>query len=237
MVEPDDSPTPSTALPDGPAPGAWRVHTLVAGLPVAWAAFHLWEQWAAFGGREAWAARMLATSVGPAALVAELALGVLPALVWVALTLRLRGSQPEALRLAMAEDRALARRLGLLTAACSWVFMGWLLHHATWLVAPRLLRGADPWASWVALRGQLGTWAHAVGYALGLTGLAVHTWSALPRLAVAYGWVWTPEGRRAARLSGAILAIGLFLLYAQLAGWHAAGRGTVWSIDPPTSSP
>jgi hypothetical protein len=211
----------------------WRAHELVGGLPVAaWAAFHLYEQWAAFAGREAWLARMARTSHGALAVAIELGVAVLPALAWVGLDLALRARSPEpaALRSAMAEDPELARRLGLLARACSWVFFGWLAYHAGWLWAPKLAAGGEPLLAWVALRDGMGRWPHAILHAVGLTAFAVHLWAAAPRIAIALSWVDSPEGRRAARLSGFVVALGVVLLYAQLAGWHAAARGTLWSI-------
>ncbi len=217
---------------EGTALRAWRAHELLGSVPIAlWAGFHLWEQWAAFGGRDLWLERMARTSHGALALAVELALAILPALAWVALELRLRAqrSEPEALRFALAEDREAARRLGLLARVGSWVFFGWLLYHAAWLWLPKLSAN-EPLLAWVALRDRLGTWPHAIAHAIGLTAMTVHLSAAAPRLAIALGWVSSPEGRRAARLSGLIVALGLLFLYAQLAGWHAAGRGTLWSL-------
>lgn len=210
----------------------WRAHELIGSVPIAlFAVFHLWEQWPAFAGRDAWLARMAGTSHGALALVVEIAV-LLCALAWIALEarLRVRRSEPEALRLAMAEDPEVARRLGLLARACSWIFFGWLLLHAGWLWLPKLTRGAEPMLAWTAMRDGMGTWPLATAHALGLVAMTVHLWAAAPRLAVALGWVASPEGRRAARLSGLIVALGLAILYAQLAGWHAAGRGTLWSL-------
>lgn len=212
---------------------AWRAHELLGSLPIAlWAGFHLWEQWPAFAGRDAWLARMAQSSHGALALAIEIVLAVAPALAWIALDLRLQiqRSEPEALRLAMAEDPEVARRLGLLVRAGSWIFFGWLLYHAAWLWLPKLTTGGEPMRAWIAMRDGMGTWPHAIAHAVGLTAMTVHLWAAVPRLAIALGWVGSPEGRRAARLSGLILALGLVLLYAQLAGWHAAGRGTLWSL-------
>lgn len=212
---------------------AWRAHELLGSVPIAlWASFHLWEQWAAFAGRDVWLARMTQSSHGTVPILVEIVLAIAPALAWVALELRLRmqRSEPEALRLAMAEDPEVARRLGLLARASSWVFFAWLLFHAGWLWLPKLTSGGEPMLAWIAMRDGMGTWPLAIAHAIGLTAMTVHLWAAAPRLAIALGWVGSPEGRRSARLSGLIFAIGLFVLYAQLAGWHAAGRGTLWSL-------
>ncbi len=211
----------------------WRAHALLGSVPVVvWAGVHLYEQWSAFAGRDAWSARMAVTSHGALAIATELALIVIPALAWIALdlTLRARSPEPAALRVAMADDPEAARRLGLLTRACSWIFFGWLVYHAGWLWAPKLLEGEEPLVAWVTLRDGMGTWPHAILHAVGLTAFAVHLTSSIARLAIALSWVSSPEGRRAARTSGLILALGLFVLYAELAGWHAAGRGTIWPI-------
>lgn len=212
---------------------SWRARELAGSVPViAWAAFHLWEQWPAFAGRDAWSARMASTSHGPFAIAAELALGIAPVLAWMALdvALRVRGEEPTELRHAMAEDPEAARRLGLLARAAGWLLALFVLYHAAWLWLPKLTSGSEPLRAWTALRASLGTWPHAIAHAVGLTALAVHVWSTAARLPILLGWAETPETRRAARLSGLIVAAGLLLLYAQLAGWHAAGRGTVWSI-------
>src|SRR5690606_33834954 len=111
-----------------------------------------------------------------------------------------------------------------------WIFFAWLVYHAAWLWLPKLTAGAEPARARIALRDELGTLLHATPHAVGLTALGVHLAAAVPRLAVALGWASAPEGRRAARLSGLVLAVGFFVLYAQLAGWHAAGRGTVWPL-------
>ncbi len=211
----------------------WRAHELLGIVPVAvWAAFHLYEQWAAFAGRDAWVRRMASTSHGPLAIGVELVLIVLPVVAWVGLdvALRRRGAEPASLRSAMAEEPEAARRLGLLARVCSWIFFAWLLYHAGWLWAPKLLNGSEPLLSWVALRDGMGRWPHAILHAVGLTAFAVHLWASAPRLVIALDLVDSPEGRRAARLSGLIVALGFFALYAELAGWHAAGRGTLWPI-------
>lgn len=219
------------ARDDEDVPAAWRAHALVACVPIAWVIFHLWEQWAAFAGRDAWVARMSTTSIGGGAILGEVLGGVLPIVLWIVLELRLRRREPIALRFAMAEDPALAQRLGLVTRAASWLFAMWALYHAGWLWAPKLVGDVEPLRTWVVLRNELGTWPHAVAHAIGLTALAVHVWAAIPRAAIAQGLADRPESRRAARVSGLILALGIVVLGAQLAGWHAAGRGTVWSME------
>lgn len=211
----------------------WRAREILGGVVIlVWAGFHLWEQWSAFGGRTAFVTRLSATSHGPMAIAVEFALGILPVLAWVVLELRLRtsGSEPADLHRAMAEDVELARRLGLLTRVGTYVFFAWLLYHVGWLVWPKLAQGSEPLRTWVQLRDGMGTWAHAVPTAVGLTGFALHVWAALPRVGVVLDVARTPEMRRALRLSGLILALGFVLLYAQLAGWHAAGAGTIWSL-------
>jgi hypothetical protein len=214
------------------SPTAWRVHELLGLAPAVWALFHLWEQWPAFAGRDDFVVRLSATSHGAAALAAELLLGLAPAVAWIGLEVSLRrsGPEPEDLRLALAEDEALAERLGLLARVASWVLFGWLLYHAAWLWAPKLLEGSDPIRTWQRLRDGMGTWAHAVPHAVGLTAFAVHLWAAVPRAAVALGGAGAVTNRRALRLSGLVVALGLALLWAQLAGWHAAGAGTVWPM-------
>lgn len=198
-----------------------------------WAIFHLWEQWPAFRGREPFVERLARTSHGSAALAAELVLALLPALGWIALELRLRlaGPEPDDLRLAMAEDPELARRLGLLARVASWTFFAWLSYHVAWLWLPKLLEGSDPLRTWLRLRGGMGLFGHAIPHAIGLTAFTVHLWATGPRLAVAFGVDASAPNRRAIRLSGLIVALGLLALYAQLTGWHAAGTGTVWGLD------
>ncbi len=211
----------------------WRVRELLGGgVVLAWACFHLWEQWSAFGGLGAYAARMTTTSHGGLALAAELVLGVFPVLVWIALEARLRArsEEPVDLKGAMAESPELAKRLGLIATAGSWVFFAWLLYHSVWLFGPKIAEGSEPLRSWLTLREGLGTWPHATLHALGLTGFSVHVWASVSRLSIVMGWAKTPESRRAARLCGAIVGVGLLILCAQLVGWHAAGAGTVWPL-------
>jgi hypothetical protein len=211
---------------------AWRVREIAGSVAaLVWAGFHLWEQWSAFAGSQPWVERMVRTSHGTLATAAELLLGILPPLVWMVLDviLRARGAEPDALRSALAEHPEAARRLGLLARVCGWLFTGWLLYHAAWLWLPKFLEGSEPLRAWAALRDGLGRWPHAIAHAVGLTAFAGHAWTSVPRLAVVLGWASSPEARRAARLSGLIVACGMLLLYAQLAGWHAAGRGTIWS--------
>jgi hypothetical protein len=211
----------------------WRAHEVIGSVPIAlWLGFHLWEQWAAFAGRDAWAERMGRTSLGPIAIATEVLLAILPALVWIALEahLRISGPEPGALRLAMAEDAESARRLGLLARVASWVFFVWVLHHASWLWWPKLASGAEPLRAWVALRAQMGALGPAIWNAIGLVTMAVHLWAAVPRTLAALEWTQTPEGRRAARLCGLVLGAFALVLYAQLAGWHASGRGTIWPL-------
>jgi hypothetical protein len=211
----------------------WRAHEWLGLLPFLWAAFHLWEQWSAFAGRDAWIARMGGTSVGVIPIATELALAILPALVWLVLEVRLRlpDREPVELARAMAEDPAAARRLGLLARACSCLFFVWVLHHAWWLWGPKLTDGSEPLIAWNALREGMGAPVRAALNAIGLVAMTVHFWAAVPRVAIVSGWAQTPETRRAARLSGLIVALGLAVLYAQLAGWHAAGHGTIWPLS------
>ncbi|HJL14488.1 MAG TPA: hypothetical protein RMH99_02460 [Sandaracinaceae bacterium LLY-WYZ-13_1] len=209
----------------------WRLHEVLGVLPAGWALFHLWEQWPAFLGRAPLVARLGDTSHGPLALTFEIALGLAPALGWIGLEAYLRrGGEPLDLAGAMAEDEEAARRLGLLARAASWIFFGWLVYHAAWLWLPKLVEGSDPTRTWLRLRDGLGLWAHAIPHAIGLTAFVVHLWAAGPRLAVVLGAMATPSTRRAVRLSSLVIAVGLGLLYAQLAGWHAAGAGTVWPM-------
>lgn len=211
----------------------WRAHELLgAASVVAFACFHLWEQWTAFAGREAFVHRLASTSHGPLGWGVEWLAAIVPAIAWTALEIHLRWrcSEPEDLRLAMAEDAALAKRLGILARAGSWVFFGWLFYHVSWLWLPKLSMGFDPVVSWAQLRDGLGAWPHAALHAVGLTAFTVHVWAAGPRLAIVMGWARSAPNRRASRLSALIVAVGLALLYAQLAGWHAAGAGTVWPL-------
>jgi hypothetical protein len=156
----------------------------------------------------------------------------LPALAWIALDvyLRVRTREPEALSRAMAEDEASAKRLGLLARAASWIFFAWMIFHAIWLWLPKL-SGAEPLDAWIALRTGMGTWPIAIANGVGLCAFAIHLWGALPRLFIALGWIDSPESRRGARLSGFAIGVFFLVLYAQLAGFHAAGRGTIWPLS------
>lgn len=218
---------------DEPLPRRWRAHAALAALvPSAWAFAHLGEQWAAFGGRATFVRRLATTAFHPLALPVELLLVILPLVAWAVLELRLLRApdEPPALAAALAEDPATARRLALLATGVRLVLLAFLAYHAAWLWLPKLLGGADPVGTWLRLRMGMGTLAHASAHAIGLTALTVHIACAVPRVFVSEGWVDTVESRRAARLSGLIVALGLFLLYAELAGWHATGAGTLWPL-------
>ena len=211
----------------------WRARELIGGVAVfVWAGFHLWEQWSAFAGRELFVQRMSGTSHGGLAIAIELTLGVLPVLVWLGIEARLlmSGEEPAALRGAMAEEPELARRLALITRTASSVFFWFLLVHIAWLYIPKLTEGSEPLRAWLRLRAELGTWPLTIVHALGLSAFAVHLWAAVPRLMIVFDWAPTAESRRAGRLSGLIVAVGIVVLYAQLAGWHAAGAGTLWPM-------
>ena len=210
----------------------WRAREWLSVVVLAWAAFHLWEQWSAFGGRAAFVERMTTTSHGSLALAAELGFGVLPVLAWLGIEARLlmTSAEPVALRMSMAENPELARRLGLIVRGASWVLFWWLLVHLVWLFMPKLTEGSEPLRAWLRLRDGLGTWPLAIAHALGLTGLAVLVWATPVRLAIMNGWATTPEARSSARLSGAIMAIAWLVLLAQLVGWHAAGAGAIWPM-------
>ncbi|GAB5542625.1 MAG: hypothetical protein SangKO_023850 [Sandaracinaceae bacterium] len=211
----------------------WRAQALIGAAPVlVWAGFHLWEQWASFGGRSAYAARVAATSHGAAAIATELLLAIAPALAWIGLELHLRrGEEPPALAGAMAEEPETARRLGLLVKAGSWLFFAWLLFHVGWLWWPKLVEGSDPIRSWIQLRAGMGAWAIAIPNAIGLTAFGLHVWGAVPRALVAFGLGAEPSTRRTTRLCAGLVAVAFVVLYAQLAGWHAAGAGTLWSLE------
>jgi hypothetical protein len=213
---------------------AWRLHALVSSVPVAlWTGVHLWEQWAAFGGRARWLNRMGATTGGVLGPALELLLGILPLLLWFTLEVRLRpAGEPEALRWAYGEGASQRIRMGRLATVAGWVLLAFLAYHAAWLWVPRVLGGAEPAVAWAQLETSLGSWAHATAHAVGITALAVHLAFAPARVLVAYDLLGDAEGRRAARLSGAVVAVLLFVLYGQLAGWHATGAGTFWSVAP-----
>ncbi|MEC7525187.1 MAG: hypothetical protein VYE22_35215 [Myxococcota bacterium] len=211
----------------------WRAQALIGLAPIlVWAGFHLWEQWAAFGGRTRFVTRLASTSHGGAALATELLLAIAPALGWIALELHLRrGTEPAALAGAMAERPEMARRLGLLVKAGSWLFFAWLVFHVGWLWWPKLVEGSEPVRTWAQLRGGMGAWVIAIPNAVGLTAFGLHVWGAIPRALAAFELAGEPSTRRTARACGALLAVGFVVLYAQLAGWHAAGAGTLWSLE------
>lgn len=212
----------------------WRARELLGSVGLLpWLGFHVWEQWAAFGGRERFVARLTGTSHGALPIVIELALGIAPIVAWIVVEARLRIArveEPPELAGAMAEDPEIARRLGLIVRVGSWVLYGWLVYHVLWLWLPKLTEGSDPLRTWLRLRSGLDGWPRASLLALGLGGLFVHLCGAFVRLSVALDLARTVETRRAARLSGLIVAVGLLVLFAQLAGWHAAGAGTVWPL-------
>ncbi|MGF1467235.1 MAG: hypothetical protein ACFCGT_14005 [Sandaracinaceae bacterium] len=219
--------------PAVPSTRAWTVQALLSTIPVlGWGTFHLVEQWPAFGGPAALVRRLALTSHGWLAIALESLLVVLPVLGWLVLEVGLRWREPEppALRGAMAEDPEVARRLGWLARAGAALTLAFLLYHAAWLWLPKLPSGGDPVLTWVRLETGLGLWVHAVPHAIGITAFAVHVWAAPVRLLVASGWADTAETRRALRLSTGIIALGFFALYAQLAGWLAAGVSTMWPL-------
>lgn len=208
-----------------------RVHAAAATLPLlVWGAFHVWEQWAVFRGRLAWLARMRATSSG-LAVVAEIAFGVVPLLVWVMLHVRarLRGERvPGALR---DDERGdpLAVGLGTLAPLASVVAMAFVFWHVAWLWGSKLA-GAASAETYDAMQRTLGLpWALVV-HAIGLFAVAWHLAAALPDGLEAIGLLDTVEGRRAARALSVVIGLCLYALTAQLVGWLGTGLGTFWPI-------
>lgn len=211
----------------------WRARELVGALGiVGWALFHLYEQWSGFAGRDAYVARTLSTSVGTLATLTEVALGILPVLAFLVLDgLTWRSREPEPLRGALADDPDLALRLGRIGRWGSRVLALFLLYHVAWLWLPQP-GSEDPTQTWSTLHQSLGTWPHVIGHAIGMTALAVHVWQSLPRLALVLGLVQRAEMLRALRISGIIVGVGILLLFAELAGWHASGTGIIWPLGP-----
>ena len=216
---------------------SWRARELLGTLGLGgWALFHLWEQWSAFGGRADFVARTTSTSHGALAIATELSLGILPIVLFVMVDLgTARTSEPSALRAALAQTPSLAARLGRIGKWGSRVLVAFLLAHIVWLWLPKLIGSSEPVETWVRLRGSMGTWPMSVLHAVGMTALAVHVWQSVPRLAIVLDLVdGRPDILRALRASGLIVALGLILLYGQLAGWHASGAGTFWPLGPET---
>ncbi|MCC6874013.1 MAG: hypothetical protein IT378_06870 [Sandaracinaceae bacterium] len=207
----------------------WVAHSVLGVVPILlWAGFHLWEQWAAFFGRDAFVSRLAATSRSPTGVALQVVILIaIAAFAYLELTLR-RSAEPEPLALALAERPEAARRLARLARVGTWALLAFVAYHALWLAMPRLA-GGDALEAWLRLR-QLGSWSHAALHAIGLTGLAIHLWTALPRMAIALGWAQSPETRRGARVSALLVAALFLLLYGQLAGLHASGTGTLWSL-------
>lgn len=238
MTLPHEISTPPEAVSYGgsvvdPVPRPWRLHAFVSTVPVGlWIFVHLWEQWAGFAGREAWLARMAGTAGTSLGTALDLLLGVLPLVLWLGLEIALRrhGEPPE-LRLAYGEDEGVALRMFRLATGAGWVLLAFAAYHVVWLWVPRV-GGLELAALWARLEMHFGRWLHAIPHAVGLGALAVHVTFGPVRLLVAQGWLVDAEGRRAARLSGGIVAVLLFVLYGQLAGWHATGVGTFWSLSP-----
>jgi len=206
-----------------------RVHALVATVPLlAWSAFHVWEQWAAFRGRLAWMVRMRATSTGMAIAV-EVALGVLPLVIWAVLHLRarLRGDRlPGASR---EGDDALGLGLGAVAPFASTVALAFLLWHVGWLWAQKLL-GASTVEVYDAMQRTLGLpWA-LVLHAFGLGAVAWHLAAALPDGLEAAGLTSSTEARRSTRIATIVVGLCLFVLTAQLVGWLGTGTGSFWPI-------
>lgn len=206
-----------------------RTHAILAIAPLGWALFHLVEQWSLFRGRLAWLAQMRATS-GNFATSLEIALAVLPILAWAGLHARalvLRRPIPGSVT---RDEGGLALGLSALQPVASslaLLFLGW---HVVWLWVPKLL-GAAPVETYDAMQRTLGLpWALGL-HAFGLAAVLWHLAAALPDGLTAMGLLRTDEGRRGARTVAVVLALALFVLFAQMVGWVGTGTGTFWPIE------
>lgn len=206
-----------------------RTHAILAIAPLGWALFHLVEQWSLFRGRLAWLAQMRATS-GTFATSLEIALAVLPILAWAGLhvhALVLRKPIPGRVT---HEEGALASGLSALqplASSLALIFLGW---HVLWLWVPKLL-GAAPIETYDAMQRTMGLpWALGL-HAFGLVAVLWHLAAALPDGLTAMRLLRTDEGRRGARTVAVVLALALFVLFAQMVGWVGTGTGTFWPIQ------
>lgn len=209
-----------------------RFHAAIAALPLAvWTVFHLWEQWAVFAGRDAWTARMSATSRGPLAIATELALIVVPLVVWGGLTVRAlvaRESLPGAAR---PDDHGAVRVVGRLAPLAAVGSIAFLAVHLAQVWAPKLIASATTTEQWVVLTHALGRPELLAIYAVGLSAVALHLAASLPAALEALGVVTTAGARRSAMLVSVTFGLCAWILAAQLTGWLATGAGTFWAID------
>lgn len=224
---PEERPEERPAAP--PEERLARLHAVIATVPLlVWGAFHLWEQWAVFRGRLAWLARMRTTSTG-AAVALEIALAVLPLVVWAVLHVRARVLGHRVPGDARERDDALGRGLGTVATVASPVALLFLLWHVGWLWGAKML-GAAPVELYDAMQRTLGLpWA-LVLHAFGLGAVGWHLAAALPDGLEAAGVISSPEGLRSARIVTVTMGLALFVLFAQLVGWLGTGAGTFWPI-------
>lgn len=206
-----------------------RTHALLAIAPLAWALFHLIEQWSVFRGRLAWLAQMRATSSNFATAL-EVALAVLPILAWAGLHVHALVSRRSIPGRVTHDEGALALGLSALqpvASSAALLFLGW---HVVWLWVPKVL-GAAPIETYDAMQRTMGLpWALAL-HAFGLAAVLWHLAAALPDGLTAMGMLRTDEGRRGARTVAVVLALALFVLFAQMVGWVGTGTGTFWPIQ------
>lgn len=184
-----------------------------------------------FAGREAWTARMSGTSRGAVAIATELAIVVVPLVVWATLTLRALVAREALPGAARDEDQGAVRVVGRLAPYAAIASLVFLAVHVGHLWAPKLFAGASVTEQWIALTHEIGRPEMLVAYAIGLSALALHLGAALPAALQALGLIATPEARRSAMLVSVVFGLCAWLLAAQLVGWLGTGAGTFWAID------
>jgi hypothetical protein len=203
----------------------WQVMLGVVPL-VPWALFHLAEQWSALGGRAMWLGRMRANAGVGGSLLEVLV--VLSVGAW--LVLLARGRERPSVSATVAQESGLGRALLALERPAAWITAVLVLVHAATLWLPRITGQASLLEGYEILREATGRLPGLVLVCVGIPAFVLHVAASIPSCALILGFGGSRDARQGARVVGVGLAACLFLLFTQLAGWHATGGGVIWPI-------
>jgi len=191
-----------------------RLHSLLGMLLLGLVCAHLWVQWPALQSRDAWGDRALGDSMRDVALglvvatlLGHVALG--------ALRVRTRSG-------ASAEQRGLAR----VQAVSGALVLAFVAYHVAqvWVsTGPHV--GADQ--AYAVLWQTSGRPLQLVVYLVGLSALSFHLGHGLGRAAQTWGLARTPRAIAAARWTGGIVGLGMWLAQLQLLAHFALGT-SLW---------
>ena len=218
-----DSPDTATRLE--------RIHAWIGVWLGVVLAFHAWEGWAALYGREAHAARVSATSLRGAGLVASIVLVLLPlaahAAIGIHLAARPRGTD---------SGRYASRGVRHLHVAAGVTTLGFLIFHVGHAWVPGLGPGAAMLA-YEALWVDLGKPLVLGVYLLGVTATLFHLSQGLAAAATTLGVARTPGAARSARMVSIVAAIVLWFFFLNILTHFARGEALLLAPATPPAAP